>query len=122
MSEKSDSESICSDTSQISVAYNGDDNMPLDDACDMIFKEIQQHINEIHVQLRMLCQSEDRSDTYDEAFEYHDVLTDHVKEACTVFKDVIKVSKQLLPKKPKGWTHPKKAQGNQDTLPLIQEE
>ena len=121
INEASDSESMCSNMSQVSVSYNGDDDMALDEAVDMIFKEIQEHINEIHVQLRMLCQSEDRSDTYDEAFEYHDVLTDHVKEACTVFKDVIKVSKQLLPKKPKGWTNPKKAQGNQDTLPPIQE-
>lgn len=121
MSEKSESESICSDTSQVSVAYNGDDNMPLDDACDMIFKEIQQHINDIHVQLRMLCQSEDRNETYDEAFEYHDALTSHVKEACVVFKDVVKVSKQLLPKKPKGWINLKKAQGSND-LPPVQED
>ena len=114
-----DTSSIGSDMSQVSVSYNGEDDMPLDEAVDMIFSEIQTHINEIHVQLRMLCQSEDRADTYDEALEYHEALSEHVKDACTVFKDVIKVSKQLLPKKPKGWV---KANGNKENLPPVQED
>ena len=118
MSEN-DTSSIGSDMSQVSVSYNGEDDMPLDEAVDMIFSEIQTHINEIHVQLRMLCQSEDRADTYDEALEYHEALSEHVKDACTVLKDVIKVSKQLLPKKPKGWV---KANENKESLPPIQEE
>ena len=67
----------------------------------------------------MLCQSEDRADTYDEALEYNEALSEHVKDACNVFKDVIKVSKQLLPKKPKGWV---KANENKENLPPVQEE
>ena len=96
-----DTSSIGSDMSQVSVSYNGEDDMPLDEAVDMIFSEIQTHINEIHVQLRMLCQSEDRADTYDEALEYHEALSEHVKDACTVFKDVIKCLNNYCPRSPK---------------------
>ena len=44
MSEN-DTSSIGSDMSQVSVSYNGEDDMPLDEAVDMIFSEIQTHIN-----------------------------------------------------------------------------
>lgn len=106
MSEYSIS-SLASGLSEVSVSYNGEDMM-LEDAIDHIFKELQQCINEIHVQLRQLCMSEDRGDTYDEAKEYLDQITDFVKDGTKVLKDLIPVCKQLLPPKPKGWVDPKK--------------
>jgi hypothetical protein len=109
-SNNDDCNSICSAASSISVSYN-ENEVPLDEAVDDIFKQIQEHINQIHVELRSMVMSDDRGEDYTDCFEYHESLTEHVKEACLVFRDVIKVSKQLLPSKPKGWVNPKKGQG-----------
>ena len=104
-----DISSLCSNMSDMTVSCFGED-VPLEQAVDDIFKQIQEHINEVHVQIRQLCQSEDRNETYDEAFEYHLQLSDHVDEAIVVFRELKKVSSQILPKdiKPKGWVHPRK--------------
>jgi hypothetical protein len=119
-SNNDDCSSICSEASNVSVSYKGDDDMPLNDAVDMIFKDIQTHINDIHVNLRQLVMADDRNEDYDECLEYHEALTEHVRDACMVFKDVIKVSRQLLPKKPKNYVDLRKAQGSVQ-LPDVQE-
>ena len=100
-------ESVCSQMSDFSVSVNGQE-MKLDEAVDDIFKQIQCAINQIHVDLRNLCQSDDRNESYDDALEYHTAITEHVKTGADMFKSIIAVSKQLLPKKPKGWKDPKK--------------
>jgi hypothetical protein len=105
---KSVCSSICSQMSEMSVTYNGVDDVPLDRAVDEIFSQIQHHINQIHVELKNLVMSEDRGDDYLECLEYHEELTEHVHGACDMFKSVTKVSKQLLPSKPKGWVDPRK--------------
>ena len=111
MSTEDDTKSVCSEMSEVGVMYGDDDNVPLDVVVDMIFKQIQEHINEIHVQLRNLVMAEDRNEDYLECLIYHENLSDHVKQGCDVFKSVIKVSKQLLPTKPKGFKDPRKAEG-----------
>lgn len=102
-----DISSICSGMSEVTVSAFGEE-MLLENAVDQIFKEIQEHINQIHCELRNLCMSEDRADTYDEAKEYLDEITTHIKDGCKVLKELIPVCKQLLPPKPKGWKDPKK--------------
>jgi hypothetical protein len=108
-------ESVASQMSDFSVSVNGQE-MKLDEAVDDIFSQIQTAINQIHVDLRNLCQSDDRGDTYDEAMEYHTQITEHVKEGAAMFKSIIAVSKQLLPAKPKGWKDPKKVGASQEKL------
>lgn len=102
-----DASSICSVMSDMTVSAFGED-MLLEDAVDKIFKDIQDHINQLHCELRNLCMSEERADTYDEAKEYVDAITDHVKEGSKVLKELIPVCKQLLPAKPKGYKPPNK--------------
>ena len=97
--------------SEISVSY-GEDDVPLEDAVDDVFKQIQEHINMIHIQLRQLCMADDRNEDFLECLKYHESLSEHVNEGSALFKSVIKISKQLLPKKPKGWVDPRKAQGS----------
>lgn len=106
-------ESVTSQMSDFSVSVNGSE-MPLDEAVDNIFKQIYEAINQIHADLRQMCQ--DRGDTYDEAMIYHNQITEHVKEGCDMFKSIIKVSKQLLPPKEKGWKDPKKVGVDQEKL------
>ena len=108
-------ESVCSSMSDFSVSVNGQE-MKLDEAVDDIFAQIQTAINQIHVDLRNLCQSDDRNDSYDEALEYHTAITEHVKTGADMFKSIIKVSKQLLPSKPKNWKDPKKVRLDQAKL------
>lgn len=118
VNSRSDTESISSmgsNMSERSVSCFGED-MPLEEAIDEIFKQIQEHINELHVQVRQLCQSEDRADTYDEALEFYTGVASHVKEGNIVFKELVKVCKQLLPKKPKGWVASKAPAGELDTV------
>ena len=100
-------ESVCSQMSDFSVSVNGQE-MKLDEAVDDIFAQIQTAINQIHVDLRNMCQADDRGDSYDEALEYHTAITEHVKTGADMFKSIIKVSKQLLPSKLKNWKDPKK--------------
>jgi hypothetical protein len=102
---QSDNESISSigsNMSQRSVSVFGEE-MPLDEAIDDIFKQIQSHINLMHMSIRELCQSEDRNDSYEEAVEFYDAVASHVKEGNVVFKELVKVCKQLLPRKPKDY-------------------
>ena len=108
---KSACSSICSQMSEVSISYNGTDDVPLDQAVDEIFGEIQRHVNQIHIELRNLVMADDRGDDYLECLEYHEKLSEHVIGGCDMFKSVIKVSKQLLPKKPAGWVDPRKAVG-----------
>jgi hypothetical protein len=68
--------------SEISVSMWGEE-MDLEVAVDKIFKQIQEHLNELHGQIRQLCMSEDRGDDYDEALEYYNAITVHTKEAIT---------------------------------------
>ena len=105
---KSVCSSICSQMSEMSVTFNGVDDVPLDVAVDEIFRSIQHHINQIHVELKNLVMSEDRGEEYLDCLEYHEELSEHVRGACEMFKSVIKVSKQIMPPKPRGWVDPRK--------------
>lgn len=100
MSNYSDTESLCSNMSNMSVTYDGED-VDLDECVDNIFKELQHHINEIHVQIREMCQFDLRGETYEETRVYYDSMAEHVKEGSLLFKDLLSVMKQIGPKKPK---------------------
>lgn len=89
--------SICSAMSEVSINYNGEE-MELDDAVDHIFKELQTHINQTHCEIREICQWELRGEDYDEVKVYFDSMVAHIKEGSSLFKDLIGVIKQIMPK------------------------
>ena len=95
-------DSVCSSMSNVTVSAFGGEEMPLEDAVDQIFKELQRSINELHVQIRNLCMTEERGDTYIEAYEYYHGILSHVDEGQVMFKELKAVMKQILPKRPKG--------------------
>jgi hypothetical protein len=95
------SSTICSSMSQVTVSAFGED-VPLEEAVDHIFKDIQDHINELHVQIRLLCMTEDHGDSYEDAYEYYHHIVDHIKEGQSMFKELPKVMKQILPIRPVG--------------------
>ena len=98
--------SVCSNMSQVTVSAFGEE-MELSDAVDKIFHDIQDHINELHVQIRQLCMTEDRNESYEEAYAYYHEICEHIKEGNQIFKELPKVMKQILPARPKelpkGW-------------------
>lgn len=105
----SDNESsICSTASGMTVSCFGEDDVPLEEAIDGIFKQIQDHINQMHCEIRNLVQSDDRGEDYDECYAYWAAIKEHVDEGCKVFKELTKVARQILPPKPKGWIEPSK--------------
>ena len=95
-----DTESICSAMSDVSISYGGEE-MNLDDAIDHIFKELQTRINQTHVEIREIAQHELRGEEYEETKVYFDSMVEHVTEGCHLFKDLIKVIRQIMPKPPK---------------------
>ena len=92
--------SICSNMSSVTVSAFGDE-MPLEEAVDAIFKDIQDHINELHVQIRLLTMTEDHGESYEDAFEYYYHVVEHIREGNALFKELPKVMKQILPPRPK---------------------
>ena len=100
MSKDNDTSSICSAMSDVSISYNGEE-MDLDDAVDHIFKELQTHINQTHVEIREICQWYLRGEDYEETKVYFDNMVSHITEGCALFKDLTKVIKQIMPPKPK---------------------
>lgn len=92
--------SICSNMSNMSINYL-DTEMELEDAVDYIFKELQEHINQTHVNIRDICQWDLKDQDYDEVYPHFEQMTNHIKEGSALFKDLIKVIKQILPPKPK---------------------
>ena len=100
MSKDNDTSSICSAMSDASISYNGEE-MNLDDAIDHIFRELQVHINQTHVEIREICQWDLRGEDYEETKVYFDNMVTHITEGCALFKDLTKVIKQIMPPKPK---------------------
>ena len=92
-----DSSSICSAMSDVSISYNGEE-MELDEAIDHIFKELQTHINQTHCNIREITQWDLRGEDYDEVKVYFDDMVSHIKEGSALFKDLIGVIKQIMPK------------------------
>lgn len=104
MSDKSMSysgaSSLCSTMSNVSICYDGQE-VDLDEACDHIFQELQHHINGTHVQIREMCQWDLRGESYEEVKVYFDAMAVHIREGSVLFKDLLKVMAQIMPKKPK---------------------
>lgn len=108
---------MCSGMSEMTINY-GDEEVPLDEAVDGIFKDLQLHINEVHVQIRNMCQLVERDDEYDEIYAFYSEMVDHIKDGSIIFKDLVKVMKQVIGKPPKGWIDPKKR--NQPLEPVTE--
>lgn len=102
-----DHDSICSTMSEMSVQYDGNE-VDLETAVDDIFKQLGDHINQCHVEIRNMCSLVERGDDYENIYEYYMEMKTHIQEGSLVFKDLVKVMKQVIGKPPKGWIAPEK--------------
>lgn len=92
--------SVCSNMSDVSVTMDGQE-YELEEAVDHIFQELQHYINQMHVEIRTITQWDLNDQDYDEVKPFFDNLCSHIKEGNSLFKDLQKVIKQVLPPKPK---------------------
>ena len=97
----SDTESLASDMSSISVAYTGVE-MTVDDFVDQAFKEVQTAVNNLHAATRNVIMQVERDDDWSEIQKTMGEIDENVKEGISVFKEILKTNKQLVkPLKPK---------------------
>jgi hypothetical protein len=89
--------SIASNSS--SVSFRGE-QIDVSEALDMLFKDIQENLNNCHVSVRQLAQSEDRADTFLEAAQFDFEIQDFVEGLTILFKELKQVSKDVLGKPP----------------------
>lgn len=91
--------SVYSTASQ-SVSCFGETDVDLERACDQVFRELQQTLNNTHSSIRLLTQVEERNETFLEAVEiYHDIL-DYADQFANLMKELKGVCKQVLGKCP----------------------
>lgn len=104
-SKSDDLESVCSNFSIVSLA-NGEEvsaEQALDEGC----KDIQTAINEIHSFARQLLMGDERDDNYEEMIPLFKQLDENISEGIVLLKDLKKICKQLIPKKPRAATKKK---------------
>jgi len=88
--------SVSSNGSCISVSINGQEVL-LDDAINQTFMSLQRHLNESQNNLRMLGTLLERDDLeFRDGVNYSDKIDDDVDEMVALFKDLKKITKQLI--------------------------
>ena len=88
-----------SNVSMMSVSVLGQE-MGVDAACDTIFKQLQDTLNNSHLKLRELMMGMDRDDYMDTAETAYE-LTRYCDEFADLMKELKSISKQLLGPCPK---------------------
>lgn len=91
--------SMCSSYSNITLG-NGEE-VSFDKAIDDSMVDLQSGINEIHVIARNLLTMDERGEDYEVVKPAFDNLDNLIKEAVACLKDLTKICKQVIPKKPK---------------------
>lgn len=88
-------------TSSSMVSFRGEDEVPIDEALDALFRDLQSNLNNCQCSVRSLAMSEERADTFLEACEYHFQIEDYVNTLMDLFDELKDISKQALGKCPK---------------------
>ena len=84
------------------VSINGE-KMSADEALDEAFADIQTGFNELHSYSRQLLMADMRQDSYDDFLPLYTKFTELMTDSKDLLKDLNKIIKQLMPKKPKGF-------------------
>jgi hypothetical protein len=90
--------SVGSAFSEMSVSVMGEDDVPLEEALDKVFLELQQAMNYSHCNIREMAVALDADPDFKVAFETYQQLEDYIDDMCELFTELKSVSKQVLPK------------------------
>jgi hypothetical protein len=89
--------STCSNISEMSVSYNGDE-LPLEIALDNCFRELIGYQNHLHCNVRELCQIEFQDQDYCCSLKKTLEIHDGIDEMNHLFKELKNVCSQILGK------------------------
>ena len=92
--------SVSSTMSDMSVSYNGSE-MPLSDALDECFTELQGFMNSTHCYVRELGAMGEQDNDYEEGLKKVLVIGDTIDSMSNLFKELKSVTKQVLGTPPK---------------------
>ena len=88
--------SVSSAGSCMSVSVFGEDDVPVDQALDEVFRLIQENINNAHVATRQLAMVPEQDGDFIVAAEFHLQICGFVDELNGLFKELKSVSKQIM--------------------------
>jgi hypothetical protein len=92
--------SISSQMSSMSVSYCGTE-VPLSEALDEVFTELQGFMNHLHCYTRELAMGEDRNEEYEVGLKQVLVIEDTINSMGDLFKELKAVVKQIIGVPPK---------------------
>ena len=78
------------------VSFRGDSEADFEESCNLLFREVQQNLNNIHSTIRNLAMSEDRNDTFQETCDIHFQIVDYIETVNETFKELEDISKQVV--------------------------
>ena len=87
--------SISSACSSVSVSLNGKE-MPLEEALDQTVRSLQQHLNKVQLQLRMLGVGSDRDDDFEDQIKEADKMQDEILEMTWLFDDLSSMAYEIV--------------------------
>ena len=87
--------SIASGASSVSVSLNGQ-VIPLEEALDQTVRSLQQHLNKVQLQLRMLGVGSDRDDDFEDQIREADVMQDEILEMTWLFDDLSSMAYEIV--------------------------
>ena len=87
--------SISSACSSVSVTLNGKE-IPLEQALDETVRSLQQHLNKVQLQLRMLGMGSDRDDDFEDQIKEADKMQDEILEMTWLFDDLSSMAYEIV--------------------------
>ena len=91
--------SASSNGSQMSVSYYGHE-MDFDSMCDICFRDLQSHMNDIHCKVRELSMIEEQDGDFMVAVDCYLQIQNGIDGISSLLKELKSVSKQVLGKCP----------------------
>jgi hypothetical protein len=92
--------SVSSASSNMSVSYAGSE-IPLDQALDQCFLDLQQFMNSLHCNVRELSMMPDQNEEYELGLKKVLVIQDLIDNMTELFKELKSVTKQVIGAPPK---------------------
>jgi hypothetical protein len=80
--------------SEMSISMHGEETN-LVEAIDVVFRDLQHHLNSSQCNLRNLAQCNERSDEFEVSHRYCCSIDDDVSEMLMLFKDLKSIVKQI---------------------------
>lgn len=92
--------STASNASMMSVSVFGEE-IDVNKGVDLVFRDLQDSLNQCHCSIRNLIQCDDRGDSYIESCEIQNQVSEYIVDFSILMKELKSLSVELLGKCPK---------------------